>query len=620
MKKLIVVLVLFLTALIFFQCGKDDGPVGPNIPEPSFTDNVVNLQQQGLDLFSNLITARDTAAALDSVLKYFLKDGSVDSGVISTQGISLFYKNGIRGGLCVNPQDGGASPLPKMNIPEVPVISANPGDYMPTSKKTIFINPHYWDRVPQASYLINCYNSYFAKVGYNAPETYLNADASIDLLLNLSGYGIIHIYSHGYAWPDADHLQTVYLMAGENVNAATDKNYEKEIKNGSILVMTATRDGEKYWISPSLFASHNNLAIDQSIVYGGFCYSFLGGWPNAVTNVSKAGVYTGFSWSVNTNKNFEWARSLFYWLTAKNLPTPKSVGDWFSDPYESHRYWSGTANRYVYIYNAGHSELTLWSGGISIKVDPDTAFGKPEETITFTAKASKKITESYKCIWDFGDGTAKQTHQNDSVATHKYAVKGTYNINVRLLDQADKELAAANSTAEITEANNNLPPFTLATIDIMIYSRQTSSHQDSVSNWSITDTILYTQNISIPITVLENTFSGDTTNAGLNSVNGTYDPVSKKLSFHFNQSWNESQANSSNIYTGGFTVSGLPLTSEGSFYYFNAEGMAVCSFVTALNYNHVIVYYTTRDEKTSQSFFCVGPPAIYESRVRITLH
>ena len=102
MKKLIVVLVLFLAALIFFQCGKDDGPVGPNIPEPSFTDNVVNLQQQGLDLFTNLITARDTAAALDSVLKYFLKDGSVDSGVISTQGISLFYKNGIKGKSIVN--------------------------------------------------------------------------------------------------------------------------------------------------------------------------------------------------------------------------------------------------------------------------------------------------------------------------------------------------------------------------------------------------------------------------------------------------------------------------------------------------------------------------------------
>ena len=40
---------------------------------------------------------------------------------------------------------------------------------------------------------------------------------NLEFFTQLSGYGIIHIYSHGMAWPDDEHIQEVYVMTGEPV-------------------------------------------------------------------------------------------------------------------------------------------------------------------------------------------------------------------------------------------------------------------------------------------------------------------------------------------------------------------------------------------------------------------
>jgi hypothetical protein len=56
----------------------------------------------------------------------------------------------------------------------------------------------------------------------------------------------------------------------------------------------------------------------------------LGGWPNAVVNVSKAGTYTGFTWKVLTDWNVYWAKSLFDTLSNNTIKPPNSLGYWFT--------------------------------------------------------------------------------------------------------------------------------------------------------------------------------------------------------------------------------------------------------------------------------------------------
>ena len=142
------------------------------------------------------------------------------------------------------------------------------------------------------------YNDIFPRVGFTKPEIYLNGKATLDLFTSLSGYGIIHIYSHGWAWPSKWNTTEVYLMTGETIDPVTSQKYEKELYDGNIPLIKNHGTFEHYWLHPDFFASKNNFEKDSTIFYGGFCFSFLGGWPDKILNKSKALAYTGFTWKV----------------------------------------------------------------------------------------------------------------------------------------------------------------------------------------------------------------------------------------------------------------------------------------------------------------------------------
>lgn len=77
-------------------------------------------------------------------------------------------------------------------------ISHNIQKVKPGSKKTIFINPSYSERVYWADLIINNYNDRLPAAGYNKPDIYKDDQATFDIFQNLSDYGIIHIYSQGW--------------------------------------------------------------------------------------------------------------------------------------------------------------------------------------------------------------------------------------------------------------------------------------------------------------------------------------------------------------------------------------------------------------------------------------
>ena len=87
----------------------------------------------------------------------------------------------------------------------------------------------------------------------------------------------------------------------------------------------------------------------------------MGGWPNAVVNVSKAGTYTGFTWKVLTDWNVYWAKSLFDTLSNNTIKPPNSLGYWFTQtPGIPKQYFYSEDNVTVKVQYAGHSDLTHW--------------------------------------------------------------------------------------------------------------------------------------------------------------------------------------------------------------------------------------------------------------------
>jgi hypothetical protein len=58
-----------------------------------------------------MISQMDTIQAIDSIANLISLDENVDWVETSAQGIAILYKNGVRGGLFINPKDIDTTPL-----------------------------------------------------------------------------------------------------------------------------------------------------------------------------------------------------------------------------------------------------------------------------------------------------------------------------------------------------------------------------------------------------------------------------------------------------------------------------------------------------------------------------
>jgi len=590
---------------IFSSCNKDDNGVQPTENEPTFTDNIKALQNRGDDLLTNLLAVRDTASALDSVLKVLLIDTTVVYGEVTSQGLYVKYANGIIGGILINPEDG--EPLHPNSMNKVSLIPVDINSFSPTAKKTIFINPHYNDRQNQANQILNLYNTIFPKIGYNPPITLLNNAATIDAMTNLSGYGIIHIYSHGWAYPKSESITEVYLMTGEEVNAATNEKYKNELLKGNIPVIKVHENETKYFLSSLFFSSKNDFSNDSTMVYGGFCFSFRGGWPNAMIDNSKAGAYTGFSWRVETNWNSALACSIFDTLSNNSLKTPRTLDYWFTQtPTIPKQKWDPDHQLFCKIQYTGHSDLTLWSS-MDVNISPNPASAKPNEIISFTAKVNNKLPSQYKYIWNFGDQTGDFSVNNDSTTNHTFTKEGTYTVAVKLYDQSNKQIATASSQAVI-RSNINIPNFTSLTIDICVGTKNTVSgygiytlrnpvgggiYYTGDTSFSYTETSAFMESVNLPLTISwsGNTFYGDTSGNSLIenwtiSVSGSYNQADNTFSFTYSVTDERNFQTHTQEKAYSFSVNNVPNSENiSSGISCDIKGEVTCNYISALSYH-----------------------------------
>lgn len=125
----------------------------------------------------------DSLEAINQLQQFFQDDPSVTTATISSQGISVQYSNGMRGGILLNPDDMDE------NDSTSKILSGEAKGFIKQSasivnnRKAIFLDPHYWDRVEYTDPLVNHYNDCFSKVGYQFEAIYKNEQANLHRLI-----------------------------------------------------------------------------------------------------------------------------------------------------------------------------------------------------------------------------------------------------------------------------------------------------------------------------------------------------------------------------------------------------------------------------------------------------
>jgi hypothetical protein len=362
MKKYLYFL-LFIAVLVP-SCKKtdDSGSDKWTAEDEQFYNNVLALQDQASESFETWILSMDTATALNQVQQLFIHNASVSSATLGSQGIAVEYTNGMCGGIFLNPKDVPHGGLMKPNdFPKIPPPVKTLQSRV-NIKKAIFINPSYWERSVYADWIIQWYNVYLPKVFYTLQDVYKNQDASVERFTELAGHGFIHIYSHGFAWPEENNIRDVYLMTGEVANLTSTLNYWNDILSRTIIITTTKNSsGWKniYLINKDFIAGHNDFKKDTIVFYGGFCYSFRGTWSQLTTKFAK-GSYAGFTWSVQTDKNAAWAVSMINWLCDTTAKPPYTCGNWYmgADPPKS--YYDSTDKKIVSTVFLDNGATTFW--------------------------------------------------------------------------------------------------------------------------------------------------------------------------------------------------------------------------------------------------------------------
>ena len=352
-----------LSVIIFLGCSNEESPTETNstLDTELVYEQVVTPQENNYNLLENLLNEMDTLSAMDSVLNVFLQDSLIEWGKADEQGIAIQYKSGIRGGIFFNPldiPDSGGTITSNYNNSKISKRN-NSNNITPNSKKTIFINPHYSypERKKWADQIIDDYNDWFPAAGYQKPIIYKDGDATLQRFEELNGYGVIHIYSHGWAWPSKNDVKEVYLMTGERYSAASFNKYKQQIVNG-IIPIVKLYGGTHFYISPKFISDNNNFKTDTTLIYGGFCTSYLGSWPETMHYTAGAGGYFGFDWIVNTDYACKWSLDLFDDLTNTSNNPPTTVTSWMNNS-KPKWHWQPWGAKYTNLKYLGYADLAL---------------------------------------------------------------------------------------------------------------------------------------------------------------------------------------------------------------------------------------------------------------------
>lgn len=462
-KALIFVLgILICGSLVFIGSCKTDDPEpegGTWTDEDKQShDQVISTQDEVALKLDEWFQTMDSLNAIDQAYQAFVSNENVSLATINDQGIAVQYSNGMIGGILLNPLDG------KDEVEE-PLLDGqvtgqeNNLKSLVNQRKMILINPHYWERSYYTDQINSITNNNLGKVGMEISTFYKNEEATVDRFTDLSGYGIIQIYSHGWAYPKKTNITEIYLLTGETANESTSKKYWDELKTGNIPIVKIAGRQNHYLVSPEFITAHNDFSNDTILFFGGFCYSFLGGWPDIIDDFGD-GAYTGYDWSVYTHKNANWSVNSIFNLSDTTADQPITLNDWFNDPEVPKSYFNARDNRTVNIHYTGDGNLKLWDD-VSVSLVPLSSDGTPvnnagEAGTAYPFRCSVNTNISpLEYIWDIGDGSSPVTASNEVNIT--WSENGTYILSVTAKNKnTGAELGTAKLTVTIGNSSNEI--------------------------------------------------------------------------------------------------------------------------------------------------------------------
>ena len=446
-------LICMLVILLFMvACTMDED-------EPTFIDeemeayeHVINLQDEVDSQLDEWFSNMDSLDAIRMAQQEFANDPGVSEAIISSQGISVQYTNGIRGGIFINPLDDISELDQKIQL-DLDSKSKNLSKTaIVNQKEMILLNPHYWERSYYTDQVYSINRSSLEKVNIDNSTFFKNEESTVDRFTQLSDYGIIQIYSHGWAWPKETNITEVYVLTGETENETTSKKYWNDLTKGNIPVVKITGSNNYYFLSPTFIADHNNFSADTILFYGSFCYSFLGNWPDIIDEFAD-GAYVGYDWSVYTHKNANWVVNSIYSLSDTTTDKPVTLNEWFNDDNVPKSYWSEKNNKEVHIHYAGDGNLKLWDD-VKIRLIPLSSNGTPVNN-----PGEVGVAYPFKCIvstgsdifleftWDIGDGSSPISASNEVNIT--WSESGQYTLKVDVIDGFD-ETVYGTASLEVT--------------------------------------------------------------------------------------------------------------------------------------------------------------------------
>lgn len=343
-------------------------------------NDVIDIQNNAGSIIDNLFsTGLDTVAVKDSLASFFRNDDSVENVWVNPEGVAVEYKNGLRGGIFFSPFTN--SNAGKLNTKEsktkekqikldkdvVPLISP---------KKTILLDSSYEEFQGQHT-VFGDSNADLEKIKLDGLIQKKDNDAKLSEYKNLSRYGIVHFLGHGWAWPvepDKTGFSEVYLLTGEEVTDSdiVNNKYTGDEAKKVLLVglYCYSKDNIEYkqnrvWISPQFISDNNTFNNDSTAVYGGFCYSYEGGWPNEIVNSAKAEVYVGYTWSVAVEEDAKWARVYYDDLCGTQMDNPMSVYDWYHalemiNDQDSYISYTNKKGHEVAVNYYGNKDFQFW--------------------------------------------------------------------------------------------------------------------------------------------------------------------------------------------------------------------------------------------------------------------
>jgi hypothetical protein len=339
---------------------------------PKITD-ISELQQHYGELLVDMIAELDSSTAKDSVTKLVLMNKEiVESAIANSQGVAVKYRDGQRGGIMIDPEDmAGSAPDAAARFHKAQI--ALDTVYVPRSHHSIFLCPIFSERRAYAEQIIQSANESLPKTGFGPFDILADDSCGIDKFKDVDDCGIVHIYSHSFAWPRKDSIEEVYLMTGDTLTEDLSAKYSTDMAAGKVASIYVPGKGNVLFIDHQFFTSHNHFGGNLTVVYLGFGYSFASKWYQQTRYISNAGVCIGYDWRVFADKNADWASEFYRVMCDTSESRQSTIGGWYDEIVTSYTDTLETTPplpRTTEIRFHGMSEISMWRSLRILSVSP----------------------------------------------------------------------------------------------------------------------------------------------------------------------------------------------------------------------------------------------------------